>query len=55
MNILLLFGFTKLFEKRKAKRNEIEYQSIVAEQLKNEEYAALLKENDKWDKIANLG
>lgn len=38
------------------KKTEIEYQSILdAEISENEELKKIVKENEKWDKIAELG
>ena len=40
----------------KKKEAEIEYQSILdAEIFENEEFKKIFKENEKWDRIAELG
>ena len=43
-------------KKKKEEKAEIEYQSIIdAEISENEELRKIFKENEKWDKIAELG
>lgn len=43
-------------KKEKEEKAEIEYQSIIdAEISENEEFKKIFKENEKWDKIAELG
>ena len=38
------------------KKAEIEYQSILDDEIyENEELKKVIKENEKWDKIAELG
>ena len=43
-------------KKEKEEKAEIEYQSIIdAEISENEEFKKIFKENEKWDRIAELG
>jgi len=43
-------------KKKKEEKAEIEYQSILdAEISENEELRKIFKENEKWDRIAELG
>ena len=43
-------------KKEKEEKAEIEYQSIIdAEISENEEFKKIFKENEKWNKIAELG
>ena len=45
-----------IFRNGKEKKAEIEYQSIIdAEISENEEFRKIVKENEKWDRIAELG
>ena len=45
-----------LMRKKKKQEAEIEYQLIiVAEISENEELRKIVKENEKWDRIAELG
>ena len=45
-----------LMRKKKKKEAEIEYQSIIDTQIsENEELRKIVKENEKWDRIAELG
>lgn len=57
MNIhILRFAYMRAMRKKKEKEAEIEYQSILdAEISENEELKKVIKENAKWDKIAELG
>lgn len=61
MNILkgILKGISTSFvcyEKRKREKAEIEYQLFIDAQIsENEELKKIFKENEKWDKIAELG
>ena len=42
--------------KKKEEEAEIEYQSILDTEIsENEEFKKIVKENEKWDKIAELG
>lgn len=44
------------FRKWKEKKAEIEYQLIIDTQIsENEEFRKIFKENEKWDRIAELG
>lgn len=46
----------KYLMRNKKKEAEIEYQSILdAEISENEELRKIFKENEKWDRIAELG
>ena len=46
----------KYLMRNKKKEAEIEYQSILdAEISENEELRKIVKENEKWDRIAELG
>lgn len=46
----------KYLMRNKKKEAEIEYQSILdAEISENEEFRKIVKENEKWDRIAELG
>ena len=46
----------KYLMRNKRKEAEIEYQSILdAEISENEELRKIVKENEKWDRIAELG
>ena len=54
----ILEGILKshIFRNGKEKKAEIEYQSILdAEISENEELRKIFKENEKWDRIAELG
>ena len=43
-------------KKEKEEKAEIEYQSIIdAEISENEEFKKIFKENEKWNRIAELG
>ena len=45
-----------IFRNGKEKKAEIEYQSIIdAEISESEEFRKIVKENEKWDRIAELG
>lgn len=57
MNIYFLrFAYTRAMRKKKKEEAEIEYQSILdAEISENEELKKVIKENEKWNKIAELG
>ncbi len=52
----LIIGVLLCFTMRIRKKTEIEYQSILdAEISENEELRKIVKENEKWDRIAELG
>ena len=57
MNIhILRFAYMRAIRKKKEEEAEIEYQSILnAEISENEEFRKIVKENEKWDRIAELG
>ena len=57
MNIhILRFAYMHAIRKKKEKESEIEYQSILdAEISENEELKKVVKENEKWNRIAELG
>ena len=56
MNILVGILIGHAMRKGKRKKAEIEYQSIIeAEISENEELRKIVKENEKWDRIAELG
>ena len=57
MNIhLLRFAYMRAIIKKKKQEFENEYQSILdAEISENEELRKIVKENEKWDRIAELG
>ena len=56
MNILVGILTSHAFRKGKEKKAEIEYQSIIdAEISENEELKKVVKENEKWNRIAELG
>ena len=43
-------------KKKKEEKAEIEYQLIIDTQIsENEEFRKIFEENEKWDKIAELG
>lgn len=53
---LLRFAYTRAMRKKKKEEAENEYQSILdAEISENEELRKVVKENEKWDRIAELG
>ena len=53
---ILISAFLCAMRKKKEKEAEIEYQSILdAEISENEELRKIVKENEKWDRIAELG
>ena len=44
------------FIRNRKKKAEIEYQLIIDTQIsENEEFKKVFKENEKWDRIAELG
>ena len=46
----------KYLMRNKRKEAEIEYQLIIDTQIsENEEFKKIFKENEKWDRIAELG
>lgn len=54
----ILEGILKshIFRNGKEKKAEIEYQLIIDTQIsESEEFKKIFKENEKWDKIAELG
>ena len=58
--ILILVGAyilaSHIFRNGKEKKAEIEYQLIIDTQIsENEEFKKIFKENEKWDRIAELG
>ena len=57
MNIhLLRLAYMRAMRKKKKQEFENEYQSILdAEISENEELRKIVKENEKWDRIAELG
>ena len=56
MKILEGILTSHIFRNGKEKKAEIEYQSIIdAEISENEELRKIVKENEKWDRIAELG
>ena len=56
MNILKGILKSHIFRNGKKIKAEIEYQSIIdAEISESEELRKIFKENEKWDKIAELG
>ena len=57
MNIhILRFAYMRAIRKKKEKEAEIEYQSILDTEIsENEELRKIVKENEKWDRIAELG
>ena len=57
MNIhILRFAYMRAIRKKKEKESEIEYQSILDTEIsENEELKKVVKENEKWDRIAELG
>ena len=57
MNIhILRFAYMRAIRKKKEEEAENEYQSILdAEIFENEEFKKIFKENEKWDRIAELG
>ena len=53
---LFRFAYMRGMRKKKEKEAEIEYQSILdAEISENEEFKKIVKENEKWNRIAELG
>ena len=56
MKILEDILSSHIFRNGKKIKAEIEYQSIIdAEISENEEFRKIFKENEKWDRIAELG
>ena len=57
MNIYLLrFAYMRAIRKKKKQEAEIEYQSILDTEIsENEELKKVVKENEKWNRIAELG
>ena len=56
MIILAAIIFTCFVFRIGRKKAENEYQSIIdAEISENEEFRKIVKENEKWDRIAELG
>lgn len=56
MNILAGVLLSHAIRKAIRKEAEIEYQSILdTETSENEEFKKVFKENEKWDRIAELG
>lgn len=57
MNIhILRFAYMRAIRKKKEEEAEIEYQSILDTEIsENEELKKVVKENEKWDRIAELG
>ena len=53
---LLRFAYTCAMRKKKKQEAEIEYQSIIdAEISENEELRKIVKKDEKWNRIAELG
>ena len=53
---ILRFAYMRAMIKKKKQEFENEYQSILdAEISENEELRKIVKENEKWDRIAELG
>ena len=53
---ILRFAYTRAMRKKKEEEAEIEYQSILDTEIsENEEFKKVVKENEKWDRIAELG
>ena len=53
---ILRFAYMRAIRKKKEKEAEIEYQSILDTEIsENEELRKIVKENEKWDRIAELG
>ena len=57
MNIhILRFAYMRAIRKKKEEEAEIEYQSILDTEIsENEELKKVVKENEKWNRIAELG
>lgn len=57
MNIhILRFAYMRAIRKKKEKEAEIEYQSIIDTEIsESEELKKIFEENEKWNKIAELG
>ena len=57
MNIhILRFAYMRAIRKKKEKESEIEYQSILDTEIsENEEFKKIIKEDEKWNRIAELG
>ena len=56
MNILVGILIGHAMRKGKRKEAEIEYQSILDTEIsENEELKKVVKENEKWNRIAELG
>lgn len=56
MRAILRFAYMRAIRKKKKEEAENEYQSILdAEISENEELKKVVKENEKWDRIAELG
>ena len=57
MNIhILRFAYMRAIRKKKEKEAEIEYQSILDTEIsENEEFKKIIKEDEKWNRIAELG
>ena len=56
MNILVGILIGHAMRKGKRKEAEIEYQSILNTEIsENEELKKVVKENEKWNRIAELG
>ena len=58
--MIMFFRFIYMYfmrrKKKKEKKAEIEYQSIIDTQIsENEEFKKIVKENEKWNRIAELG
>ena len=53
---ILRFAYMRAIRKKKEKEAEIEYQLIIDTQIsENEEFKKIFKENEKWNRIAELG
>ena len=53
---ILRFAYMRAMIKKKKQELENEYQSILDTEIsENEELKKVIKENEKWDRIAELG
>ena len=53
---ILRFAYMRAMIKKKKQELENEYQSILDTEIsENEELRKIVKENEKWDRIAELG
>lgn len=54
MELINAFIVAAFIKRRKKKREEEEYKSIAVEEELTIEETQILKENEKWDKIATI-